>query len=177
MARLDSSRPASLASAASRGRRQAALHEVLRAAIVDGRLRPASRLPSTRDLAREHGVARGTVVAVFEQLAAEGYLSSRRGSGTFVNQVLPDELLARRPATPPVATRRRSPRLAERAALLTVEPQAVAGARAIGHPFVAHLPALDAFPIDLWTRLVGACARRATRADLASSSSLGHPRL
>src|ERR1700731_3308193 len=56
----------------------------LRTAIAEGRLGAGARLPSTRVLAAELGLARSTVVGVFEQLAAEGYLSARPGSGYFV---------------------------------------------------------------------------------------------
>src|SRR4029079_15417609 len=80
----------------------------LRAEILAGRLRPGARLPATRDLAGQHGLARGTVVSAFEQLKAEGYLSGSVGSGTYVHETLPDELLAvarpagaRRPAPGP----------------------------------------------------------------------------
>src|SRR5262245_16400507 len=69
------------------------LCSAVRAAILDRRIAPGARLPATRDFAREYGVARGTVVAAFEQLEAEGYLHGLRGSGTFVSRVLPDELL------------------------------------------------------------------------------------
>ncbi|MDQ0464367.1 GntR family transcriptional regulator/MocR family aminotransferase [Caulobacter ginsengisoli] len=57
----------------------------VRAAILGGALPPASRLPSTRDLAARLGVARASVVEAYEQLAAEGYLLSRRGAGAFVS--------------------------------------------------------------------------------------------
>ena len=61
----------------------------LRAAIRDGRLGSGTRLPSSRDLAAQFGVARGTVTAAYGQLVAEGYLVARRGSGTTV-AALPD---------------------------------------------------------------------------------------
>lgn len=66
------------------GQLQHALHEQLRASILEGRLRPGLRLPSSRDLARSLGVARITVVAAYERLQAEGYAVARRGTGTFV---------------------------------------------------------------------------------------------
>lgn len=56
----------------------------LREAIRGGSLAAGVRLPSTRTLAADLGVSRGTVVGVYEQLSAEGYLASRRGSGTRV---------------------------------------------------------------------------------------------
>ena len=72
------------------------IYEGLRSAILDGRLESGMRLPSTRAAAVELGVARNTVVAVFEQLAAEGYLRSRVGDGTRVAEIEQD--LLSRPA-------------------------------------------------------------------------------
>jgi GntR family transcriptional regulator / MocR family aminotransferase len=60
------------------------LEQALRVAIRSGRLAPGSLLPSSRDLAEELAVSRGVVVDSYSQLAAEGYLSARRGSGTRV---------------------------------------------------------------------------------------------
>jgi len=60
------------------------LAAALRAAIAEGRLGAGARLPSTRALAGELGLARSTIVAVFEQLAAEGYIAAQPGSGYFV---------------------------------------------------------------------------------------------
>src|SRR6201994_5222717 len=60
------------------------LYTELRSAIIDGRLKSGARLPSTRNLAAQYGVARGTVVAAFRQLQAEGYVSSEVSAGTFV---------------------------------------------------------------------------------------------
>src|SRR6478672_12852834 len=65
----------------------------LRDEILDGRLRPGSRLPSSRDLARQQGLSRGTVVSAFDQLRSEGYVQGSTGSGTYVSTVLPDDLL------------------------------------------------------------------------------------
>ena len=59
--------------------------------ILAGRLAPGSRLPSSRDLARELGVARNTILSALDQLASEGYVEGRRGSGTFVAADLPDK--------------------------------------------------------------------------------------
>ncbi|MEV4309321.1 PLP-dependent aminotransferase family protein [Nonomuraea sp. NPDC049624] len=70
------------------GRRRA-VEDALRAAVRDGRLPPGTRLPSTRALAAGLGLARGTVGAAYDQLAEEGYLTTRPGSGTEVADALP----------------------------------------------------------------------------------------
>jgi GntR family transcriptional regulator / MocR family aminotransferase len=61
----------------------------IRAAIHGGRLRPGARVPGIRTLAEDLGVARVTVAVAYEQLAAEGYLDARVGSGTRVATELP----------------------------------------------------------------------------------------
>src|ERR1700755_2387090 len=60
------------------------LYTELRSAIIDGRLKFGTRLPSTRNLAAQYSLARGTVVAAFQQLQAEGFVSSEVSAGTFV---------------------------------------------------------------------------------------------
>ncbi|HVK24885.1 MAG TPA: PLP-dependent aminotransferase family protein [Actinokineospora sp.] len=67
-----------------RGQRGRTLEAALRSAIRDGRLPLSTRLPSTRDLAGQLGVARGTVTAAYAQLVAEGFLVAKHGSGTAV---------------------------------------------------------------------------------------------
>ena len=62
----------------------AALQQAVRDAIRSGRLQPGHPLPSTRALASDLGVARGTVVEAYEQLIAEGWLVARQGAATRV---------------------------------------------------------------------------------------------
>ncbi|RZQ59566.1 PLP-dependent aminotransferase family protein [Amycolatopsis suaedae] len=66
------------------GTGRAGLAEALRSAIRGGRLPEGAALPSTRALAADFGVARGTVAAAYDQLAAEGYLRTRQGAPTRV---------------------------------------------------------------------------------------------
>src|SRR6476620_3312836 len=68
----------------------------LRRAILDGRLQPGQRIPSTRGLATDLGVSRLPVLSAYEQLLHEGYLVGRTGSGTFVTSHIPDYLLRSR---------------------------------------------------------------------------------
>src|SRR5712691_9764844 len=70
------------------------IYRQIRRAIVDGRLRPGEFLPPSRELARRLSVARTTVTVAYERLASEGFVSSRVGAGTFVNEHVahsPDE--------------------------------------------------------------------------------------
>ncbi|RAI58770.1 MocR-like pyridoxine biosynthesis transcription factor PdxR [Roseicella frigidaeris] len=80
------------------------LYLALRGAILAGRLPPGARLPATRALAEQLGLARNTVVAAYDQLLAEGFIEGRVGAGSFVSRDLPEapELPpARRPPAPP----------------------------------------------------------------------------
>ena len=63
---------------------RAALEGALREAVQTGRLQPGTRLPSSRGLALDLGLARNTVADAYDQLVAEGWLTARRGSGTRV---------------------------------------------------------------------------------------------
>jgi GntR family transcriptional regulator/MocR family aminotransferase len=69
---------------ASRRRQRAGIEEGLREAIRSGRLPRGSLLPPTRALAHDLGVSRGTVLEVYSQLAAEGWIVGRQGSSTVV---------------------------------------------------------------------------------------------
>ncbi|MGW2015221.1 MocR-like pyridoxine biosynthesis transcription factor PdxR [Streptomyces sp. NPDC001927] len=75
----------SAADTPARGRGRA-LQETLREAVRAGRLTAGTRLPSSRELAADLGVSRGLVTEAYEQLTAEGYLRSDRGSGTWVGE-------------------------------------------------------------------------------------------
>jgi GntR family transcriptional regulator/MocR family aminotransferase len=76
---------------------RAGLEDALREAVREGRLPPGSRLPSSRVLARDLGVARNTVADAYGQLVAEGWLTARQGSGT---SVAPRPAPRRRPGPP-----------------------------------------------------------------------------
>ena len=65
-------------------RPRAGLEAALRDAVRSGRLPPGTALPASRVLARDLGVARNTVAEAYGQLVAEGWLSARHGSGTWV---------------------------------------------------------------------------------------------
>jgi GntR family transcriptional regulator/MocR family aminotransferase len=73
---------------------QAQIFKQIHSLIVSGRLRPSTRLPGTRALSEQLGVSRNTIILAYETLAAEGYLQSREGAGTYVSQTLPDDSMS-----------------------------------------------------------------------------------
>jgi GntR family transcriptional regulator/MocR family aminotransferase len=139
------------------------LYDGYRAAIVDGRLRPGQRLPSTRTLASELGVSRMPVVLAFEQLVTEGYVQSRVGAGSYVSAALHEP-----PA--PLANSRPGPRRVP-PALLSAEPEPWL---ASSGPFRLAQPALDEFPIDIWARLVARRTRLQSRRQMMYPDSMGY---
>jgi GntR family transcriptional regulator/MocR family aminotransferase len=126
------------------------LYRQLRQAVISRRLAPGTLLPATRHLALQLGCSRNTVLGAFEQLIAEGYLKARSGSGTFVVDVLPEDL------TPPFESRSETQDqkceldLSRRGKILTITiPQQVEPYRA----FAPSLPDISLFPFRIWEKL------------------------
>jgi GntR family transcriptional regulator / MocR family aminotransferase len=131
------------------GRRHG-LERALREAIRQGRLAPGTRVPPSRTLARDLGIARGTVVEAYSQLVAEGYLAARQGAGTVVTH----NTLAAAPPAP--------------------EPAAAARPMFEFHPGV---PDPTAFPAQLWLRALRRALRSAPPHALGYGDARGGPEL
>lgn len=126
----------------------------IRTAITSGALAPNARLPSSRTLAKDLGVARNTVDWALGQLVADGYIVRRRGAGSFVAASLPERdalpLAPRRVAlTKPGEAERR---LSQRAKALQSYPGHYRPAVAV--PFTPSLPPIELFPRKVWNRLL-----------------------
>lgn len=139
------------------------------AEITAGALKPGDRLPSTRALAEVLGVSRNTVLLVFEQLIAEGYLEGQSGSGTYVSRDLPGLSRKGRP-TPrinPVLPAASSLDRSRSVSRFSGVPETF---RHMRRPvaFRPNFPAVDAFPVQLWSKLTMNLFRR------MDSSSASH---
>ncbi len=157
----------------ARGRKglQQQVYAAVRHRILEGALAPGTRLPSSRALAEDLRVSRTTTLLAYEQLLAEGYLTARHGSGTFVAQELPDDLP--RQASPRRVARAKHPQLSRRGVALASNPPT---ARKISGPpraFRLGAPALDLFPLRLWSQLVARRLRSTTMAQLDYTDSAG----
>jgi GntR family transcriptional regulator/MocR family aminotransferase len=121
----------------------------LRNLILSGVMTAGERMPASRTLAQELGVARTTIVEAYERLVAEGILEARVGAGTFVSDALNAERPAAVAASPPrpVKSVRLSKAMADAsgrfATRLSHEPR----------PFTTAMPGFDAFPMAQWARL------------------------
>ena len=123
------------------------LEAALREAARSGRLLPGTRLPSSRVLATDLGIARNTVADAYAQLVAEGWLAARHGSGTWV---------------------------AERTGAAPAGPAApvTAQARQARYDLRTGVPDVSAFPTSAWL----AAARKALLAAPSGALSYGDPR-
>ena len=137
------------------------IYDGFRGAILDHRLRPGQRIPSTRALASELGVSRLPVLEAFEQLVAEGYFLSRTGSGTYVARMTSDGPAARgdRARNSPASRGKR--RVSGDIDFLVPDaPDPWLGGWG---PFRVSEPAVDRFPHVAWSRLLGRHGRAARR--------------
>jgi GntR family transcriptional regulator/MocR family aminotransferase len=140
----------------------------------------SSRLPSSRSLAAQLGIARSTVKLALAKLHSEGYLQARKGSGTFVADSLPETFLAsRKPGIEPLVEH--PPRLSDR--VRNIPDQRVGKqfdygiAGAPGVSFVPAVAALDEFPIGIWERLRAQVLAKKGAHLLQYASSRGDPDL
>jgi GntR family transcriptional regulator / MocR family aminotransferase len=128
------------------------LADAIRHAVRDGRLAAGTRLPSTRALAADLGVARGTVTSAYAELAAEGYLRSRQGAPTVVAALPGGRAPAptARPTTPPAEHR---------------------------WNLMPGRPDLSLFPKTAWLAATRRALTAATATDLGYGDPQGHPAL
>jgi GntR family transcriptional regulator / MocR family aminotransferase len=165
------------------------LYDWFRKAIIDGTLRPGQRVPSTRGLAVELNISRIPVVNAYAQLLTEGYFEAFVGAGTCVARSIPDDA----GAFATVKTRKRSPerkqiqekrgarerieqsgprRLSRRGTALGQIP-AQTWLDNLG-AFRVSLPALDHFPLGIWSKLVARHCRRPPRGIMAYGDAMGY---
>src|SRR5437016_10428668 len=145
------------------------LYGQLRAAILDRRLRPAARMPSSRNLAKQHGVSRGTVVAAFDHLRSEGYVEMRVGAGAFVATTIPtipDEAIAvtkRKVGDTRKQTTRAT--LSKRGLLSAQDVLPLQASHSLVKAFRAGEPAIDNFPTNMGLSIAGMVTSRHTHSN------------
>ena len=145
------------------------LYHWFRQAIVSGRLRPGQRVPSTRALAAELKISRLPVLNAFEQLHAEGFLETLVGSGTLVSRAVPGQPWARAVGGRSLSAAPGSSRMTATAATMAVPPS---WSTTLG-PFRVSWPALDHFPIRIWSRILARHARTPPEETLAYGDPMG----
>lgn len=126
------------------------LYEALRQQVLDGLLLPGMRLPSSRTIAKELGIARNTALTAIEQLCAEGYANARSKSGIYIVATTPIHWETHYKITPKkeFELSRRGKLIAEQSSVSTLR-----GA------FAPGIPDIKQFPFDLWQRYIARYAR------------------
>ena len=136
------------------------IYDRFRGAIANGVLKPGDRVPSARALAKELGLARGTIEAAYSLLVAEGYIQARGQAGTVVTPDL-------KPLPPLASAVARSDTAVPS---ISFRPDSIL-------PFQMGLPALDAFPRKIWARLGARCVRAMQPTDMTHPAVYGLPAL
>lgn len=150
------------------------LENEIRNAVLTGALPVDIKLPSTRQLALDLSVSRIPVQNAYEQLTAEGFLTSRRGAGTFISKVSVENL---RPKTVRTATpdKIEHSRLSERSqhikhTLATTRLEEI-------RPFRPGIPGIDLFPQKAWTRSWHRAVKMSASTNFGYGNMLGSARL
>jgi GntR family transcriptional regulator / MocR family aminotransferase len=130
------------------------LYEVVRQEVLLRHFSPGQQMPSTRVLAADLRISRNTVLNAFEQLKAEGYLEGTAGSGTYIARALPDEMTRALKMRPPASPLRiNTPRLSRFGSHIMKQGAAAVLNGVPVRPFQPGIPALDAFPFEIWTQI------------------------
>lgn len=149
------------------------LYDWFRDAILQGQLRPGQRVPSTRGLAAELKISRIPVLSAFEQLHAEGYLQTFVGSGTVVARSIPDDTFRPRKKKLGPTLEPRGPRRLSRQGAEFLTAPAQLWLNNLG-AFRVSLPALDHFPVGVWSKLVARHSRTPSKEIMAYGDPMGH---
>jgi GntR family transcriptional regulator/MocR family aminotransferase len=152
------------------------IYHRIRQSILDGLVGPDRRLPSTRALAADLGVSRTTALLALEQLRAEGYVVARPGSGMFIAPRLPERLPRAVPVSGNLVSRppfsRRGAHLARMRAPDRRNPASGPCAFRLG------TPALDLFPLRIWSQITREYLRslKPSQLDYSQLAGLRHLR-
>ena len=154
---------------------QSQLYWQIRELVISGQLISGIRLPSTRDLVRQLGVSRNTIVNALDRLVSEGYLNSRVGSGVYVSDLKTSEWVKGPDLDLPVVSVEplRISRLAHLSALSIAPSYSSKKTR----PFHPCQPALDIFPLRNWNRARSHALRLLSRELLIEVEPAGFQRL
>ncbi|MFB2769875.1 PLP-dependent aminotransferase family protein [Pelatocladus sp. BLCC-F211] len=136
------------------------LYEEIRKAILNGRLLPNQRIPSTRKLSKSLGISRTTVTTCYEQLFSEGYIRTIVGSGTYVCAQLPEDLLHSAPIESVQKSASGQSSLSQYAASLSENDVSINTESEAPINFRYGRPAFELFPMQLWRKLLSRHCRR-----------------
>jgi GntR family transcriptional regulator/MocR family aminotransferase len=128
---------------------QQALFDAIQEKIISQKWQIQQKLPSTRRMAEELKLSRNTVISAYEQLAAEGYLHSKKGAGFFVSVSIPEEFLTTRGTS-------------GQRAIDNNRSNCQQQDKEHNRPFTPGIPDLGNFPYSKWQSMLHRHTNRAT---------------
>ena len=152
------------------------LYNEFRNAILTGVFRPGQQIPASRELANYFNISRTTVLLAFENLLTEGYIKGKPGSGTFINNELPENLLFTKQSV-------------EKQNIALVKKTKAPEAKGSNfkkylsqerldynkfEPFKPGIPDLNEFPFHIWTKLISNSGKDISKSDFGYSNSAGY---
>lgn len=150
------------------------IYENLRKAILSNHLQKGIQLPATRVLAKDLKVSRNTVMAVYDQLIAEGYLQGKIGAGTFVAENIPTDFFRTTKAQKPNLSKS-SRQIAERGNLFWETSFTFTNQPNKPRAFQTGFSAIDEFPLEIWSRITSKRLRKMPRKLLDYFETQGYP--
>lgn len=152
------------------------LYTEFRNAILTGRFRPGQQIPPSRELANYFNVSRTTVLLAFENLLAEGYIKGKPGSGTFINDELPENLLLAKPnyESSISGTSKKN----KSSDVKNIHIKNYLSQERLHYnkfePFKPGVPDLNEFPFRIWTKLISNSVKDISKSDFGYSNSAGY---
>jgi len=131
-------------------------------------------MPSSRSLARQYALSRGTVTAAFDSLQSEGYIGAQVGSGSYVSHNLPEESLLSQQDDAPCVTPPSRAALSSRGRTAVQDLRLLPPSHSLGRAFRSYEPAIDLFPVTLWSRVAGRVLRNAPRSLYGQGDARGY---
>lgn len=153
------------------------IYDAYRVAILNRNLRAGQRVPSTRALASELGISRIPVLNAYAQLLAEGYFETRIGAGTIISNSLPDQEVLRPADGRQPLESSRPRRVSLDCSNLPAADTALQWLGARRGAFSVGQPALDQFPVRVWSSLVVRHSRKLHSKSLYYGGPMGLRRL
>lgn len=152
------------------------LYNEFRNAILAGRFRPGQQIPPSRELANYFNISRTTALLAFENLLAEGYIKGKPGSGTFINDELPENLLITKQSVEiqnsEVLNKHKLPEAKENNYKKYLSMERLDYNKF--EPFKPGVPDLNEFPFHIWTKLISNSVNDISKSDFGYSNSAGY---
>lgn len=158
-----------------KGKIKEQFHQVLKELILNGQLKSGTKLPSSRTFSEMMSISRNSVISGFERLVDEGYLMTKKGSGTYVSAIIPDEMIHIRPI-------QHQHHVDDENADLNINPnmKIMLSNWRKSSPYKGHnltfnigVGCTDLFPHELWGRLLGRTWRQFRDQDWKLNEPLG----